>query len=401
MKNTKDSVNMQTLLELLKIPGSPGQERQVGEYIYKLLREIGVPEKSIVFDEAHVKSNQTGNDITEEACGNLIVRLDGHGKGERILLSAHMDTVPNAQGAKPEIQGDLVVNSTPDTALGSDNRSGCAVILAAVRALVNLDGDHPPCTIVFFVQEEIGLAGSYHLDVNMLGNPKPSMCFNWDGYHPHQIMTKVIGAERMHIRIKGLAAHSFNPEAGISAVAIAARALNRIDADGWHGSIKKGRNEGLSNIGIITGGQGSNVVMPDIYLLGEARSFNKEFRKEILKNWKEIFRDELKRAVSNFSGNADSAAVAFNPGPVYEACVLSENSRVVVCAKGAVKRAGLDPELCSNSGGMDSNNMYEKGIDSISFGTGDRNAHQVDEYLVIEDFENACTIAQHIALRNF
>ncbi|KKK81173.1 hypothetical protein LCGC14_2816150, partial [marine sediment metagenome] len=187
-----DDIDIQNVLELLAVPGEPGKESRIAGGVREKLLAMGVPAEAICSDQAH-RSSEIGGET-----GNLIVRLEGRGQGERRMLSTHLDTVPGAVGCKPRLAGDRVVNDAAGRALGADARAGCAVLLAAARALLELRGDHPPRTLVFFVQEEIGLVGARWLDVSMLGDPAPAMAFNFDGGDPAKIATAIIGAERLH-----------------------------------------------------------------------------------------------------------------------------------------------------------------------------------------------------------
>jgi tripeptide aminopeptidase len=94
-----------------------------------------------------------------------------------------MATVPNAVGCLPrlELDGNRVVNDAEGRALGGDNRLGCASLLDLERELVKWKGDYPPITLVFFIQEEVGLAGARGLDLKLFGEPTPTMCYNLDG----------------------------------------------------------------------------------------------------------------------------------------------------------------------------------------------------------------------------
>ena len=74
----------------------------------------------------------------------------------------HMDTVPLCAGAKPKRQGKKIVNAVK-TALGGDNRTGCAVLVTLVAELLRHKPDHPPLTLLFTVREESGLFGARHV----------------------------------------------------------------------------------------------------------------------------------------------------------------------------------------------------------------------------------------------
>jgi len=379
--------NLQTVLELLAVPGEPGKEGRIAERLRGKLLEMGVPEDCIRHDAAQEQS-ECGGEV-----GNLIVRLDGRGQGQRRMLSTHMDTVPIAVGSQPRIEGQKIVNDAAGKALGADARAGCAALLAAARALTEKAGEHPPWTFVFFIQEEVGLVGSRGLDVGLLGEPLPAMCFNFDGAGPHEIVNEVTGAERLNIRIEGVAAHTQHTRAGISAVLIAAEALAQLQQEGWNGVIERPEGRGTANLGVIRGGSGSNVIMPDLYGLAEGRSFDGAFMKRIIEEWKRAFTEAVERANEENPEAKGRASVSFTPGPVYQPYALPEDAPVVREAQAAVEACGLEPRLCKDPGGVDSNNIVAKGIPSVSLGFGGRRAHTPDEWLSVPEFLKACQLA--------
>ena len=50
------------------------------------------------------------------------------------------------------------------TALGGDNRTGCAVLVTLAETLLKHKLPHPPITLLFTVREESGLHGARELD---------------------------------------------------------------------------------------------------------------------------------------------------------------------------------------------------------------------------------------------
>ncbi len=378
------------LLALLAIPGPPGREGQVADHLRRVLIQLGVPPDCIVSDEAHRQSEYGGE------CGNLIVRLDGNARGARRLFSAHMDTVPGAAGASPRLDADKIVNDAPGKALGGDNRTGCAAVLQAARTLFARNGDHAPATLVFFVQEEVGLVGARGLDVAKLGHPQPTLGFNFDGHHADEFITAVTGTERFTIDLAGIAAHSgMNPADGVSAALIAADALADLDRNGWHGVIRKPTGCGSANVGIVQGGTGSNVVMPALYLLAEARTHDPAFRRAIIAAW----RDAFQRAAAlrhNAAGRRGDAR--FGPGPTYEAYALDAEAPVVVTALAAALRVGLKPRCLSDDGGNDANWIVAHGIPAVTIGCGQRNIHMPTEEIDVPEFIRACRLAVELAI---
>ena len=379
------------LMELLPIPGQPAQEGQIATAIRDKLITMGVAEENITHDNAQNQSEYGGE------VGNLIVHLDGREDQPHLMFSTHMDTVPIAVGCQPRLELELrrIENDADGCALGGDNRAGCAVLLHLIRELLTLHGNHPPVTVVFFIQEEVGLVGARGLNLSLLSEPIPTMCFNWDGRHADQFVLAVTGTERFTIDVAGIASHAgASPKDGLSAAVITAHAIAELDRNGWTGRIEKEGKVGSANVGIMNGGQGSNVVMPDMSILAEARSHDPTFRKQIIQTWK----DEFAAAVQNCSNHhGDTGAVTFGPGPTYESFALDKNEPCVQRILAAAAQCAINPELVSNDGGMDANWIVAHGIPTVTIGVGQRFVHRPEEWIDLDDFEDACQLAIAIA----
>ena len=382
---------IEDLLALLPLEGPPAQEGLVAAFIRDRLIDSGLSSSQISLDSAQEQS-EYGGDV-----GNLIVQFEGSAAGPGLMFSTHMDTVPNAVGCQPRLEreNNRIVNEAAGKALGGDNRAGCAVLLNLARELGQLDGDHPPVTLVFFIQEEVGLVGARGLNLSMLGDPLPAMCFNLDGGRADQFVTAVIGSERFTIDIAGIAAHAgAYPADGVSAAVIAAKAIAELDRDGWHGRFEKSAGRGTANVGIVQGGQGSNVVMPAMHILAEARSHDPTFRKRIIDAWQTAFRRSA-RETTNQHGH--SGAVTFGVGPTYEAFSLAETEPAVQTVLKAADQCGIKAKLVSNDGGMDANWIVAHGIPAVTIGCGQRSVHTADEWIDLQDFEKACRLMTTIA----
>ncbi len=159
------------------------------------------------------------------------------------------------------------------------------MILNALLTILEHELPHPPLTFCWMVQEEIGLVGVRNLTTGKLGKPK--LCFNWDGKLADMICIGATGDSGMLIQIEGIASHAgAHPELGVSAAVIAGKAIEDLSSNGWHGLVIKGKNTGSSNIGILSGGAATNVVMPELTIKAEARSHNARFREKILNEFK-------------------------------------------------------------------------------------------------------------------
>jgi tripeptide aminopeptidase len=311
----------------------------------------------------------------------------------RRLLSTHMDTITSAVGSDPVIEGDRLINGATGHSLGADARAGCAVLVQVIGELMARSNEHPPCTFVFFVQEELGLVGSRALDKSVLEDTVPIMGFNFDGENPREIVNTSIGVARLYITVQGIAAHGSRPQNGISAAEIEAKAVATLTDSGWHGAISKPEGKGTANLGALHGGTMSNQVMPELEVLMEARSFQGNFRDRIIDEWKK----EFQRTVARYNqdrGEKQQASVTFSAGPIYDPFSLDEQEPVVIAAKRAVRACGLKPVLVADEGGMDTNSLVEAGVPSVGMGMGLYNAHQEDEWLDLEQFRTACRIAK-------
>ena len=74
--------------------------------------------------------------------GNLYCTLPGTAPGEAVVLTAHMDTVVPGVGIEPVVE-DGIIRSKGNTVLGSDDKSGAAAIVEAMRTLVEQKLPHP------------------------------------------------------------------------------------------------------------------------------------------------------------------------------------------------------------------------------------------------------------------
>lgn len=376
------------VLDLLAIPGVSGRERAVAERIVKWLRDAGCPASAIAFDAAHTKTPIKGE------VGNLIVKLPGTVAGPRRLLMAHMDTVPVCEGAKPVVSGGHVKSADPKTGLGGDDRAGCAVVLATAVEILRRGLPHPPLTMLFGIQEEVGLYGARFVKAADLG--RPQLAFNFDGGAVEKITVGATGGYRMDIAIEGIPAHAgVAPEKGVSAIAIASLAIADLVEHGWHGLVEKDGKRGTSNVGVIQAGAATNVVAESATLRGEARGHDPAFRGRIVKAIEKAFADAAKR-VRNAAGRTGKVTVTGRLD--YEAFRLADDEPCVAAAQAAVRSLGLTPRLDVSNGGLDANWMAANGIPTVTLGCGQMEIHTTQERLDLAAFEAACRAALRLAM---
>lgn len=374
------------LMRLLAIPGLSGAESKVVDFLRQELSQAGVAASALKIDSANRRSSLGGE------TGNLVLRLPGNIRAPRRLLVAHMDTVPVCQGARPVQRGRRIESKDKDTGLGADNRSGVGVLLTTALSILRNNIPHPPLTLLWTVQEEVGLHGARHVRLGLLGKPK--LAFNWDGGAANSLKIGATGGYRMDIEISGIASHAGgHPEQGVSAIAIASLAIADLVNNGWHGLIEKGSQCGTSNIGVIRGGEATNVVTESVYLRAEARSHNSKFRERIVREIEKAFRKATKQ-IRNSSGKLGS--IQFSGQLDYESFRLPLKDPSVVAASQAIKSEGCKPDLGIVNGGLDANWLTAHGIPTVTLGCGQNSIHTVKEWLDLEEFHQARRIAMRL-----
>jgi tripeptide aminopeptidase len=306
---------------------------------------------------------------------------------------AHVDTVPLCRGARPVRRGRWIVPADKSTGLGADDRAGAAAILAAALEIFKRGLPHPPLVFLWTVQEEIGLYGARFGSLGLLG--KPAMAFNFDGSSTEKVTVGATGGCRINIHVAGRAAHAgVCPEQGVSAITIAALAIAQLHGDGWLGRVEKDGCTGSANVGVINGGEATNVVTPAAELRAEARSHDPAFRQRIVRAIEQAFRSA---AGSVRSSLGVRGKVSFVNRLDYESFRLADDEPSVLEAEAAVCELGGTPRRAISNGGLDANWMSARGIPTVTLGCGQADVHTTSERLDLQEFGKACRIALRLA----
>jgi tripeptide aminopeptidase len=374
------------LLDLLAIEGLSGREGKVAAAVRAKLLAAGC-------SPDWLRHDQVNRRVESYEIGNLILRLPGNGAdGRPLLFVGHLDTVPLCRGARAVRRGNRITTDG-STALGGDNRTACAALVTLVETLLRERPPHPPLTVLFTVGEEVGLVGARHVDLDDLG--RPAMGFNIDGGDPALITTGAIGADRWEAHVRGRSSHAgVAPERGVSAALIASRAIAEVARRGYFGKIRKGRDEGTSNVGVLRGGEATNQVTDHVFVRGESRSHRARFIDEITGVYRAAFE---KAAASVTDDRGRSGSVEFRAERDYDAFRMPEDSPPVVLALRAAARLRYRPETRIANGGLDANSLNAKGVPTVTLGAGQHAPHTVDEYVDLREFWRGCRLLLQIA----
>jgi tripeptide aminopeptidase len=360
---------LETFLDLVRIDSPTGFEAACAAYCAEALGAAGC---DVRFDDS---AEATGSDT-----GNLIAVLPGNTTGT-LGLSGHMDCVDPCRGVEPLV-ADGVVRSAGATVLGSDDKVGLAAAIEAVRCLAAAGGDHPTVKVIFTVQEEIGLHGAKQLSAE---DAACDLCLVLDAAGaPGGI---VVGAPTHYTftaEFVGKAAHAgVQPEAGISAIRVAADAIGRME-------LGRLDPDTTANVGSIDGGGATNVVAARCRLTGECRSLHRE-RVESVRSAMEV---AMRSAAAAHGGS-----VTVEWTREYEGFSAGEDDAAVKLVSAACVDAGLTPSLYTTGGGSDANVLAAMGVDTLALACGMTGVHSTDERLAIADLNALAELVLAVAYR--
>jgi tripeptide aminopeptidase len=327
---------------------------------------------------AHVRGQieEQGQTVKEDILHNRVARVPG--QGAPLLLNAHMDSVAPCRGVRPVV-AEGVVRSSGDTVLGADDLAGVAAIVEGVRATLERGAPHRAAEILFTVQEEVGLLGAVAFDTGKL-NAREGFTLDSGGDFGG-ITVGAPAQDSLHAVVIGRAAHAgVAPEQGVNAIVVAGRALaamplGRID------------HETTANIGIIKGGEATNIVPAQVELWGEARSHNQG---------KLAAQVRAMVAALEEAARAYDAAVRVELTHKYDAYRLSTDLPVVQRAVAALRAMGVEPRFEISGGGSDVNIFTGRGLSVANLSVGYRAIHSTDEHIAVADIERAAELVERL-----
>ena len=349
------------LTELVQIDSPSGREGAVARRLQEILTGLGM---TVVVDDA-------GKTLGTET-GNLIATLKGTTKGTPILFSAHMDTVQQPGESVKPIVTETLIKSDGTTILGSDDKAGITAFIEAIHALRENQIPHGDIQAVFTIWEEGGLFGSRHLDYSLV---KAQRAFVLDSGGPlGTVNNQGPSQDSLEAVFHGKAAHAgVAPEAGISAIQMAARAIDRM-------KLLRIDEETTANLGLIEGGKATNIVTPRVRILGEARSL----QEEKLAAQTGHMTAAMEAAANDFGGSVDVKVER-----IYSAFHVAEDTPMIRTLKDVFTAMGLTPVIQASGGGSDTNHFNANGIPAVNLSVGMDQVHTSEEFILIDDLVKA------------
>lgn len=320
-----------------EIPAPPFKEQVRAEYYLKKVREAGLK-------DAYIDKE-----------GNVIGVRRGSGRGPKLVVSAHLDTVfPEGTDVKvKEKAGRFYSPGIYDDALG------LATLLTMLEHM-NKNGIHTVGDVIFagtVGEEELGdLRGVKALfrDIKDIDG-----FISLDGVGLGRIVNHATGSHRYFVDFKGPGGHSFSAFGLPSAIHAMGRAIAKI------GDLKPPENPKTTfTVGTVKGGTSVNAIAGDATMAIDIRSNGQgallAFEEKIMAAIREAVDDENKRWNAKTPITVELKLVGDRPAGTTPA-----DSRIVQAARIALRHVGVD-RVSIMASSTDSNLPMSIGIPSVT-----------------------------------
>ncbi len=288
-----------------------------------------------------------------------------------------LDTIPFLR----ECLGHDLITASGTTLLGSDDKSGVAVIMATVRHLLrHPELPHGKIRICFNPDEEIA-RGVNKLDLKQLG---ADVAYTLDGSAPGEIDFETFSADAAVLEIHGVAAHpGWAKDVMVNAARLAGRFLAALPP--VQSPERTSGPEGFIHPIECTG----------TAELAKVRLILRDFELDGLRTKREL----LEKIVAELRMSEPRARLALTFTEQYRNMRywLEQDMRPVEFAQEAIRRAGLAPKSSAIRGGTDGSNLTARGLPTPNLFCGMHEVHSPREWVSLQDMAKAVETLLHLA----
>jgi tripeptide aminopeptidase len=382
-------------------PSSPGQ-LELGKLLVKELREIGladaqVDEHGIVM--ATIPATNRGDNSPRSPTIAWIAHLDtspetsGHNvkpvvhrsyDGQDIVLPGDPTKLIRVSDS-PELgklRGSTIITTDGTTLLGSDDKSGIAVIMeTAAYLMAHPEIRHGRIRVCFTCDEEIG-HGVDHLDLKKLG---AQVAYTLDGVGQGEIDGETFSADLAIVTITGINIHPAIAKGRmVNAVRLVGRFLDSLPIVTLAPETTDDR-EGFLHPYRIEGGVAEVTT----------RILLRDFDTAALADKAEL----LRVAARLIQAEYPQARVDVRVTPQYRNMAegLAKEPRALAFAETAMRRAGLEPKRTIVRGGTDGSRLTELGLPTPNLSCGEHNFHSPLEWTCLEEMATAVRVLVELA----
>lgn len=284
MDMEKDEIKW--LKDILRIDSTLDNEKEVADYLEKVLNNVGIETKQIEYTKGR---NQ------------LIATLKGSSVGKKIGLTGHMDVVPvgvhpwkHAPFAADEVDGKIYARGA------SDMKAGLMAFVAAMIQLKNENAElKGEVELLATVGEETSAIGAGQLVKLGYGNDLDALLIGEPTDNRLVIAHK--GALWLRLKTKGKTAHGSMPSAGINAVEHMLIFLEAFRKEfDFSQNIDELVGSSTSSIDVINGGKSTNVIPDECIVEIDIRTIATQNHDKILAEI-ETLKEKIAKSIPDFN----------------------------------------------------------------------------------------------------
>lgn len=287
--------------------------------------------------------------------------------------------------SSPELRtaiGKDIVTASGTTLLGSDDKSGVAVVMTLVeRLLRETKRKHGLIRVCFTPDEEIG-RGVDKLDLRMLG---ADVAYTLDGGAPGEICWETFSGDAAEVIIDGITTHTMEARAKgmVNAVYLAGKLLAGLPRERCAPETTEDRQGFIHPTGVT--GRTEQATLK--FILRDFELAGLEEKGRILRGLCQGLQATEPRARIRCKIRKQYRNMAY---------WLRKDMRPVELAREAFKAAGLKPYDHVVRGGTDGSRLTELGLPTPNLFCGEHNAHGPLEWVAVQDMESAVTACAHL-----
>ncbi len=279
-------------------------------------------------------------------------------------------------------KGDDIVTASGTTLLGADDKSGVAVVMAALEHLVkHPEIAHGPIRVAFTPDEEIG-RGVRHFDVKRFG---AKCAYTLDGAGLGTLESETFSADAMTVTFQGRNTHpGFAYGSMVNTVKIAADFVNRLPKDGLSPERTKDREGFVHPHDIV-----ATVDRTSVHFI------IRDFETPQLA----VKEDFLRKLATDTVADWPGSSVTFEVTEQYRNMrdIIAKTPEIVDLAREAIRAAGVTPLDGRIRGGTDGSILSEMGLPTPNLFSGQHRFHSRYEWCSVQEMELAVKVVVNLA----
>lgn len=355
-------------------------------------------------------------EVTKTSYGTVLATIPGTAEGPTIGFLAHVDTAPqfNATGVKPRVIerynggaitfpddpqlaltpeefpylaekiGDDIVTASGTTLLGADDKAGIAIIMTAMRHLIeNPHIARPTIRVAFTPDEEIGRG----VDEKLPADLGVDFAYTFDGQELGEVVHETFSADFAKVTVKGVSIHPGNAKDKlVNAIHLASRLVETLPQATMTPETTEG-HQGFIHAIDMNGSADEMVVR---FILRDFELAGLEAKGAL-----------LHQVCETIAATEPRASITCEITPQYRNMRywLEDDMTPVELARAALADLDIEELSVPIRGGTDGSRLTELGVPCPNLFTGMQNVHGPLEWISVQDMVQATSLCLRIAER--